>query len=45
MGFGAVVPRRTYRRNLRPTVPAEEYDGPAYIAVTSGSEPLSHREG
>ncbi|MEU6892377.1 hypothetical protein ABZ934_11385 [Streptomyces sp. NPDC046557] len=40
-----MVPRRTYRRNLRPTVPAEEYDGPAYIAVTSGSEPLSHREG
>ncbi|MGK5627468.1 erythromycin esterase family protein [Streptomyces sp. URMC 123] len=38
--FGAMVPRWTYRFNLSPSSLAEEYDGLAYIAVSSGSRPL-----
>ncbi|MFV2120363.1 erythromycin esterase family protein [Streptomyces sp. Act-28] len=38
--FGAVVPRWTYRFDLRPVSPAEEYDGLAYVAVSTGSRPL-----
>ncbi|MFE7194379.1 erythromycin esterase family protein [Kitasatospora sp. NPDC057541] len=38
--FGALVPRWTYRLSLMPTVPAEEYDGLAYVGVSSCSRPL-----
>ncbi|MFJ6619971.1 erythromycin esterase family protein [Kitasatospora sp. NPDC091335] len=38
--FGALVPRWTYRLSLTPTVPAEEYDGLAYVAVSSCSRLL-----
>ncbi|MFF1482593.1 erythromycin esterase family protein [Streptomyces sp. NPDC058301] len=38
--FGAMVPRWTYRFNLSPSSLAEEYDGLAYIAVSSDSLPL-----
>jgi erythromycin esterase len=38
--FGAVVPRWTYRLNLSPVSLAEEYDGLAYVAVSTGSQPL-----
>jgi erythromycin esterase len=38
--FGAVVPRWTYRFNLSPVSLAEEYDGLAYVAVSTGSQPL-----
>ncbi|MEU3162340.1 erythromycin esterase family protein [Streptomyces griseoincarnatus] len=38
--FGAMVPRWTYRFNLSSVSPAEEYDGLAYVAVSTGSQPL-----
>ncbi|MFE9646181.1 erythromycin esterase family protein [Streptomyces sp. NPDC006365] len=38
--FGAVVPRWTYRFNLSPVSLAEEYDGLAYVTVSTGSQPL-----
>ncbi|MBT2442768.1 erythromycin esterase family protein [Streptomyces sp. ISL-36] len=38
--FGAIVPRWTYRFNLSPVSLAEEYDGLAYVAVSTGSQPL-----
>ncbi|CAL9467336.1 erythromycin esterase family protein [Streptomyces sp. enrichment culture] len=38
--FGAVVPRWTYRFHFSPVSPAEEYDGLAYVAVSTGSRPL-----
>ncbi|MFF7096880.1 erythromycin esterase family protein [Streptomyces rubradiris] len=38
--FGAVVPRWTYRFHLSPVSPAEDYDGLAYVAVSTGSRPL-----
>ncbi|GHH21614.1 erythromycin esterase family protein [Streptomyces rubradiris] len=38
--FGAVVPRWTYRFHLSPVSPAEEYDGLAYVAVSTASRPL-----
>ncbi|MFF4371349.1 erythromycin esterase family protein [Streptomyces sp. NPDC001594] len=39
--FGAMVPRWTYRFNVGVSTPAEEYDGLAYIAVSSASRPLA----
>ncbi|MDX3798862.1 erythromycin esterase family protein [Streptomyces sp. AK04-3B] len=38
--FGAMVPRWIYRFNLSPASLAEEYDGLAYVAVSTGSRPL-----
>jgi len=38
--FGALVPRWTYRFNLSPTALAKEYDGLAYVAVSTCSRPL-----
>ncbi|UNO38482.1 erythromycin esterase family protein [Streptomyces sp. MST-110588] len=38
--FGAYVPRWSYRLHRRPTVPAREYDGLAYVATTTSSRPL-----
>ncbi|MEU9001123.1 erythromycin esterase family protein [Streptomyces sp. NPDC048551] len=38
--FGAMVPRWTYRFNLSPPSLGDEYDGLAYIAVSSDSRPL-----
>ncbi|WP_329106148.1 erythromycin esterase family protein [Streptomyces sp. NBC_01439] len=38
--FGAMVPRGTYRFNLSPSSLAEEYDGLAYVAISSASRPL-----
>ncbi|MGI5193954.1 erythromycin esterase family protein [Streptomyces sp. CA-288835] len=38
--FGAVVPRWTYRLNLSPVSLADEYDGLAYVAASTASEPL-----
>ncbi|MGW6979079.1 erythromycin esterase family protein [Streptomyces sp. NPDC054932] len=38
--FGAAVPRFTYRFHLAPLVPAEEYDGIAFVATSSCSRPL-----
>ncbi|MFK4146499.1 erythromycin esterase family protein [Streptomyces sp. NPDC004065] len=38
--FGAAVPRVTYRFQLTPTVPAQEYDGLAYVARSTPSTPL-----
>lgn len=38
--FGAMVPRSSYCFDLSPTVLAEEYDGLAYVAVSSDSRPL-----
>ncbi|MFJ8011242.1 erythromycin esterase family protein [Streptomyces sp. NPDC096339] len=38
--FGAMVPRWTHRFNLSPSSLAEEYDGLAYIAVSSDSRPF-----
>ncbi|MFD3694923.1 erythromycin esterase family protein [Streptomyces sp. NPDC058646] len=38
--FGANVPRFTYRFHLAPLVPAEEYDGIAFVAKSTCSRPL-----
>lgn len=38
--FGAVVPRWTYHFNHSPACPGEEYDGLAYVAVSTDSQPL-----
>jgi hypothetical protein len=38
--FGAMVPRWTYRFNLSPVSLAEEYDGLACVAVSTGPQPL-----
>ena len=38
--FGANVPRLTYRFHLAPVVPAEDYDGLAFVATSSCSVPL-----
>ncbi|AJF70363.1 erythromycin esterase family protein [Streptomyces vietnamensis] len=38
--FGAMVPRWFYRFNVSPASLAEEYDGLAYVAVSTGSQPL-----
>ncbi|MFF4014119.1 erythromycin esterase family protein [Streptomyces sp. NPDC001843] len=38
--FGAAVPRVTYRFHMAPTVLAREYDGLAYVARSTPSEPL-----
>ncbi|WP_052185720.1 erythromycin esterase family protein [Streptomyces purpureus] len=40
-GFGAMVPRWTYRFQHRPLTPADAYDGLAYIALSTSSQPLS----
>ncbi|MEU0400691.1 erythromycin esterase family protein [Streptomyces sp. NPDC006197] len=40
-GFGAMVPRWTYRFQQRPLSPAAEFDGLVYIAESSASRPLS----
>lgn len=37
---GAYVPRWFYRRNVTPTVPADAYDGLAYVPVSTPSQPL-----
>ncbi|MFD0369457.1 erythromycin esterase family protein [Streptomyces sp. NPDC127114] len=37
--YGAYVSRGVYRRNVTPTVPAEEYDGLAYVPVSTPSVP------
>ncbi|MET9376328.1 erythromycin esterase family protein [Streptomyces sp. NPDC002992] len=37
---GAYVSRWVYRRNLTPTVPAEAYDGLAYVPVSTPAQPL-----
>ncbi|MFG3490063.1 erythromycin esterase family protein [Streptomyces sp. NPDC047972] len=39
--FGAMVPRWSYRFNVSPATLAEEYDGLAYVAVSTSSQPLS----
>lgn len=39
--FGAMVPRWTYRFNVSPISPAEEYDGLVYVAVSTASRPLT----
>lgn len=38
--FGALVPRWFYRRDVTPVRLSEEYDGLAYVAVSSDSRPL-----
>ncbi|MFJ3725572.1 erythromycin esterase family protein [Streptomyces sp. NPDC090045] len=38
--FGANVPRFTYRFHVAPLVPAEEYDGIAFVARSTCSRPL-----
>ncbi|MFF5974875.1 erythromycin esterase family protein [Streptomyces sp. NPDC012769] len=38
--YGAYVSRGFYRRNVMPTVPGEEYDGLAYVPVSTPSTPL-----
>ncbi len=38
--FGANVPRFTYRLHHPPTVPAEDYDGLAYVDTSTCSRPL-----
>ncbi|WP_323375775.1 erythromycin esterase family protein [Streptomyces alkaliterrae] len=38
--FGAAVPRFLYRLNAAPVVPAEEFDGLAYVARSTCSRPL-----
>nr|WP_324290173.1 MULTISPECIES: hypothetical protein [unclassified Streptomyces] len=38
--FGANVPRFTYRFHLAPLVPAEEYDGIAFVAKSTCSRSL-----
>ncbi|MFF9853914.1 erythromycin esterase family protein [Streptomyces litmocidini] len=40
-GFGAVVPRWTYRFQRQPLSPAADFDGPAYVAESSASRPFS----
>ncbi|MGW9435281.1 erythromycin esterase family protein [Streptomyces sp. NPDC055607] len=37
---GAYVTRFVYRRNVMPVVPGEEYDGLAYVPVSTPSRPL-----
>ncbi len=37
---GAYVARFVYRRNVVPVVPGEEYDGLAYVPVSTPSRPL-----
>ncbi|MFI6283924.1 erythromycin esterase family protein [Streptomyces sp. NPDC051018] len=39
--FGAHVPRWVYRMNFAPTVPGDEFDGLAYVAVSTPSRPLT----
>ncbi|MFF0447944.1 erythromycin esterase family protein [Streptomyces sp. NPDC004609] len=39
--FGAHVPRWVYRLNFSPTVPGDEFDGLAYVAVSTPSRPLT----
>ncbi|MFG2123912.1 erythromycin esterase family protein [Streptomyces sp. NPDC048710] len=39
-GFGAMIPRWTYRLNRRPVTLAKEYDGLAYVAVSTSSRPF-----
>ncbi|MET9953161.1 erythromycin esterase family protein [Streptomyces sp. NPDC006339] len=41
--YGAYVARLVYRRNVMPTVPGEEYDGLAYVPVSTPSVPLRVR--
>ncbi|MEV7238566.1 erythromycin esterase family protein [Streptomyces sp. NPDC051020] len=40
-GFGALVPRWTYRLNHSPIILADAYDGLAYVAVSNSSQPLA----
>ncbi|MFJ3953066.1 erythromycin esterase family protein [Streptomyces libani] len=42
--FGAVVPRFVYRFHVAPLVPAEDYDGIAFIARSTCSRPLPSLE-
>ncbi|MFC8824897.1 erythromycin esterase family protein [Streptomyces sp. NPDC057137] len=39
--FGALVPRWFYRRDVTPVRLSEEYDGLAYVAVSSDSRPIA----
>lgn len=42
--FGAAVPRFVYRFHVAPLVPAEDYDGIAFVARSTCSRPLPSLE-
>ncbi|WP_435207992.1 erythromycin esterase family protein [Streptomyces sp. bgisy034] len=41
--FGAVVPRWSYRFSATPVAPAQDFDGLAYVSVSTGSRPFDLR--